>query len=76
MCGPVSCLSITASWRNRYVAYAFGKSNGDVLDEWVFSFQAATRSSIERKTGEREITLSPVSTLRSDFSTLIIRKVF
>ena len=45
----------------------FGKSNGNVLDEWVFVFQAATHSpSIGRKTGEREITLSPVSTLRID----------
>jgi hypothetical protein len=49
------------------VAYAFGKSNGDVLDEWVFNFQRATHSpSLKRKTGKGIFTPSPVSTLRAD----------
>jgi hypothetical protein len=35
------------------VAYAFGKSNGDVLDEWVFNFQVSNPfTARKQETGE------------------------
>ncbi len=59
------------------VAYAHHKSNGNVLDEWVFNFQRATHSPpFQRKTGERQITLSPVSTVRSEKRSLNLEKFF
>ena len=42
-CGGVSLFSPGRSPRSRYLGFGFRQSSGNVLDEWVCSFQGAVR---------------------------------
>ncbi|MDR3344943.1 MAG: hypothetical protein LBT21_05065, partial [Oscillospiraceae bacterium] len=54
------------------MAYAFGKSNGNVPDEWIFNFQGTTRSPSENGKQARIFTSSPVSSLMGHNAPLLL----
>ena len=74
------CLSMSETWR--YIKYvrscglSVPNSRRKVSDVLILNFQIATPVLWKKKTGERELTLSPVSSLKSVLTSLFLKKIY